>query len=255
MIRLLLFLSFTAFACAQSSNDYVNPIAWVQTSAEYKATALQTYRSATEKLKEALATPTWTAALEQVEPDFHKLPPAVILDLDETVIDNSAMQARLVKEGKVFTGEEWARWVNEKRAGVVPGAVDFLKAAHSLGVAAFYITNRTCSTDANDPTRAVLDHWNIRVPSFRLLCRTDTGDKSPRRAVVARTHRVLLVIGDDFNDFVTAHAADLPSRDRLVETNQTFWGERWFMLSNPMYGSWERAVGMDTKAKIGALRQ
>lgn len=245
-----------AVAPAVSANDTMYAVLWQQTAAEYRGASYQTYRAAEASLARALKEPSWTAALEQ-SGDFSKLPPAIILDLDETVLDNSPMQARMIKESKTFNAQEWERWVKEARAGVVPGALDFLKAAHAQGVAAFYVTNRVCEpAKPDDPTVTVLRKWNIGVPPERLLCRKETGDKSPRRAAVAGTHRILLLVGDDFNDFISvpAEMTNVAGRERLAEANRSYWGERWFILPNPMYGSWERAAGADTKTRYEALR-
>ena len=255
--RLVIFLTICASAYGQpatAATDTVNAVLWNQTAAEYYASAVQAYRNAERQLITALRDPQWTAAVEQTVAEFTKLPPAVILDLDETVIDNSAMQARLIKENKTFNEVEWTRWVKEARAGLVPGAMDFLKVAHGAGVAIFYVTNRQCdATSAADPTVVNLKQLGLPFAATRLFCRTDTSDKSPRRSKIASAHRVLLIIGDDFNDFYTVPQAQLNVRDRLAaaQAHDRYWGDRWFMLPNPIYGNWERALGAN---KLDALR-
>jgi acid phosphatase len=69
--------------------DNLNAVLWVQTSVEYRANSLQAYALAGRLLDDALADPRWTAALEQTGGDYRDLPPAVIVDVDETVLDNS----------------------------------------------------------------------------------------------------------------------------------------------------------------------
>jgi acid phosphatase len=232
-MRYLLFFS-AAILCAQTQEN-LNAVLWMQTAAEYRAAAIQTYKAAEQKLSAALKDRDWTAAVEQ-QPPFRDLPPAVILDLDETVLDNSMFQARNVASGGAFTDETWGKWVAERRAGLVPGALKFLLAAQAKGVEIFYITNRVCTAAADDPTLQMLKALHIPVRSNRLMCKTsvqDASDKSPRRAKVASYHRVLLLIGDDFNDFFG-----------LGRT-------RWFMVPNPTYGSWERSAGPD---KVKTLR-
>src|SRR4051794_1235593 len=101
-----------AFALAMSSRaqtgsyENLNAVLWMQSSAEYRAAALGTYRNAEASLLCALADKTWTAALEQTQPAFD-LPPAVILDLDETVVDNSTLQARLTAEQGTYSEQRW----------------------------------------------------------------------------------------------------------------------------------------------------
>ncbi len=241
--------------------EALNAVLWVQTAAEYKAVSLQTFRSAALQLELALKQPSWTAALEQ-EGRYGDLPPAVILDLDETVLDNSAFRVRLMRERRTYSEAEWEKWVRDRRATAVPGAVEFLTGLQAHGVAAFYLSNRICNpTDASDATAGLVKSLQFPFRPERLLCRgsaSDSGDKSARRAKVAATHRVLLVLGDDLNDFISVAktaggAKALALRDRIVEAHQAFWGTRWFMLPNPVYGSWERAIGEDLKAKIEAL--
>jgi 5'-nucleotidase (lipoprotein e(P4) family) len=238
----------------QTARETVNAVVWAQTAAEAHASAVQTYRAAERQLLIAVKDPDWTAALEQTAGEFAKLPPAVILDLDETVIDNSAMQARLIKENKIYNDDEWTRWVKESKSGLIPGAIDFLRVAQGAGVAIFYVTNRRCDpTNANDPTAVNLKNLGVPFAPQRILCRTDTVDKSSRRMRVANAHRVLLIIGDDFNDFVTVPQAllTLEGRRMFARSLDRYWGDRWFMLPNAMYGNWERVVGPD---KADALK-
>lgn len=249
-----LFLLCAACVSAQpQSHENLNAIAWVQTSAEYAASARQTYAGATLSLKRALADKNWTAAIEQTDA-FQELPPAVILDLDETVLDNSAYQAAILRANKPFSEETWSKWVSEARAGAIPAAIQFLTNAHALGVDLFYVSNRTCSpNDEADGTVRVLRALNVPLEPGRLLCKGDVSDKSPRRQAVARTHRILLLIGDDLGDFLSLPKArqTVECRAAAVAAFGDYWGERWFMLPNPMYGSWERAV----KSKVEALRE
>lgn len=247
----------SATAKASTSHENLNAVVWMQTSAEYRASALQTYRAAEASMMRALKDKNWTAAVEQKRP-VPELPPAVILDLDETVFDNSAFQAKLAMTGSTFTPETWNAWVAEKRAGLVPGAREFLLAAHANGVIPFYVTNRVCDANkADDPTVVLLKAHLLPFRPERLLCKTDTPDKSPRRNLVAAGNRVLLLIGDDINDFITppVYEGSVDARFAAVDAYDRYWGERWFMLPNPTYGSWEAAVGRSLGSKWRALRQ
>jgi 5'-nucleotidase (lipoprotein e(P4) family) len=257
MYRTFLLCLICAGVAAAQTHENLNAVSWVQTAAEYRASAIQTYRAAEASLMRATHDKNWTAAIEQRRP-VADLPPAVILDLDETVFDNSAYQARLTATAGVFSDEGWQKWVAEKQAALVPGARDFLLTAHANGVASFYVTNRVCDPNkADDPTVAVLRTHHLPFRPERLLCKTDTSDKSARRTLVAAGNRILLLIGDDFNDFVSLPRDQSTVADRFaaVDAFERYWGERWFMLPNPTYGSWERAVGTGVDAKRKALRQ
>ena len=116
-----------------ASLELLDATLYVQVSAEYRATAFQAYAQARAQLDAALADPTWTAALEQLD-DVSGLPPAVILDVDETCLDNSEYEARLIRDGTSYGSETWDPWCLEASAQPVPGAVAFCNYAHARGV-------------------------------------------------------------------------------------------------------------------------
>jgi 5'-nucleotidase (lipoprotein e(P4) family) len=241
--------------------ENLNSVLWMQTAVEYKASAVQTYRLAQVALLQGLRDTHWTAALEQ-NGDFENLPPAVILDLDETVLDNSRYEARLTTSGDPYSQAGWTKWEDERNAGLVPGAIDFLQFAHANGVTPIYITNRTCdSSRDDDPTVQVLRKLHLPLDSApdRLFCAKDSkeADKTSRRRLVATKFRILLLFGDQLGDFLTipADEANLEGRERLFLAHQSLWGERWFQLANPMYGSWQAAVGYTVPEKLKHLRQ
>lgn len=221
-------------------HDSLLAVAWVQASAEYEAACRTAYGAAAQSLEEALADRSWTAAVEQ-QGDFAGLPPAIIVDVDETVLDTSAYQARLITSGKRFEPATWGAWVEERKAPAIPGAAEFLRVAAAKGVRVFYISNREAAqAEATRDNLARLgfpDANDLETFYFR-----DAGrgwkDKSPRRAEVARTHRVIFVFGDNLFDFQEKEKATQPEREAIVREKQAWWGARWFMLPNPMYGSW-----------------
>jgi 5'-nucleotidase (lipoprotein e(P4) family) len=224
----------------------LNATLWLQQSVEYRAAALGTYAAARHALDAALADPSWTAATEDVPHDSTQ-PPAVILDLDETALDNSPFQSRVIRAGQTFDAKTWQKWTEEAAAPAVPGAAEFLQYAKSRGVTPFYITNR----DAPEEAPGTLE--NLKRLGFPLMENGENlmlrggrpewkSDKSGRRAHVAASYRVLLLIGDDFNDFQNARDKNAAERDAMFSPTESWWGTRWFMLPNPMYGSWERAI-------------
>lgn len=230
----------------RAGDALVNAVLWVQSAPEYRAVALGTYATARRMLDDALADRTWSAEPQQTG-DFASLPPAVILDLDETSIDNSKFESRVVREGKTYDEKVWQSWVNEAGGGGVPGAPEFLAYCKSRGVTPFYITNRDTTEQAG--TRANVEKlgYPLETSVDNLLVRGDreewkASDKGPRRAWVASQYRVLLLLGDDLNDFANARDKSSVERDRILSDNAARWGRQWFMLPNPMYGSFERAV-------------
>lgn len=218
---------------------------WMQTSAEYEALARQTWATAGELLRVGLADSMWTAAEEQ-QPGFGSLPPAVIVDVDETVLDNSPYAARLIDAGEGYSDESWGRWVNESRARPVPGAVGFARLARELGIEVFYVTNR--NFDLEEGTRRNLLAVGFppgEADDVYLLVREREGwgsDKTTRRAFVAAQYRVLLLVGDDLRDFVSGANSGRQTRAALINQHESKWGSKWIILPNPTYGSWERAL-------------
>lgn len=237
-------------ATVQGANDNLNAVLWVQRSQEYRANALQTWRAAAAQLDRALADPSWTALLPEEGGQLQtpKLKPAVIVDIDETVLDNSPYQARLVRDGGSYDDVSWDAWVSEAKAGAVPGALEFARAATARGVTMIYISNRTEHMKA-----VTLD--NLRRLGFPVAndevylglgkhvpdCEQHGSEKACRRQWVARQYRVLMQVGDQISDFAAISANTQAGRDALLQDHQGWIGQRWWMLPNPTYGGWEPA--------------
>ena len=232
----------SAAAPCNPGHSILNATLYVQSAAEYRANATQTYAAARRALDEALADPSRVGALEETNSDPSQ-PPAVIVDADETVLDNTPFEARVIQAGMTYDEKVWKQWTSEGAAGAIPGAAEFLAYADSKGVKVFYITNR----DEDERPGTVANLRKLGYPldadaSNLLLRENKESDKSPRRKRVADHYRVLLMAGDDFNDFANVRRAPWAERDALVTKMKDWWGTRWFMLPNPMYGSWEHAA-------------
>lgn len=220
---------------------------WIQTSGEYEAISAQTYRQVVDRMKEALVDPSWTAAIEQEGADYESLPPAIVVDVDETVLDNSPYEARLVESGESFSEESWNAWCREAAAKPLVGALGFAREAEALNVTIFYVTNRDASVE--EVTWKNLERAGFPLDdSFDVLMTKGEkeswgSDKTTRRAEIAKTHRILLLLGDDLNDFATGFRADNPEdRRELVREHREKWGRKWHVFPNPVYGSWEASL-------------
>lgn len=200
-------------------------IHWFRNSAEMRGIYLEVYRLASEQLDKV--------ASENAPGSW-----AVIMDADETAIDNSTFQLEL--GSKTYTEAAWKDWVYRKAAPALPGVVDFTRLVHHLGGKLVIVTNR--NNDYCEPTRE-----NIRSDSIEadlVLCRTSTTDKNPRFESVAagtaspalRPLKVLMWFGDNIQDF--PHATQ-SLRDG-ADAGYSNFGKIWFLLPNPMYGSWEK---------------
>ena len=256
---------------AQESGENLKGTLWTQTSIERRAVCLQAYEIATLRLDEALRDRSWTASAEQAAIDpakWRDLPPALLIDVDETALDNSPYEARRIRDGLGHSPERFEAWVREGKATALPGAVEFTKEARAKGVAVLYLTNR--SIEMEPPTRAnlesvgfPLDSGDDAVVSRGELDESGAADKGERRKQLAAKYRIVLLVGDDLGDFLANPRTKLEERERMVAAYSEWWGRRWIVLPNPSYGSWEdsllgadrvAAADVRRKKKLAALR-
>ena len=226
----------------RDTHEDLNSVLWVQTSGEFWALTSTTYNNAQVLLEQAKSQKSWSAALEQ-RPGYENLPEAVILDLDETVLDNSPAQGQSVLDRTGYLQDRWEVWVHTMAAAALPGAQSFIAGAEKNGVKAFFITNRSLSEQ--EDTLKNLAALGIAASDDTVLCVGENGwtsDKTARRAEIAKSYRVLLLVGDDMNDFVSTAKLTPPQRLALAKTHADRWGKSWILLPNTMYGSWERAL-------------
>jgi len=245
---------------------------WMNSSVEFRSSAEGIYRAALQALRQGLADPAWSAEPSQAG-DLSGLPPAVVMDIDETVLDNSAAEARMLLQHmcpKNFPAV-WDAWLTEHAAPAIPGAAAFIRAARELKdgqgrpVRVFLITNRECASrgDAGSScpqktdTLANLRALGLDAPLLEdeLMLRGEqhgwVGEKLARRLVVGDQHRIVLNIGDDLADFIPdVRRLSLLEREHARCRHRDWWGTRWFVLPNPMYGSWQRALGPDLDAAL-----
>lgn len=245
-------LAALAACAAPPADERLHSTLWVQTSAEYAVASLQVYALAAAQADAAIADPEWTA-LPDVQSREPGLPVAVITDVDETILDNSAFTARNILADRQYTGEAWDRWVSEQRADAVPGAVRYLDwLATQRGVTVFYVTRRKSIHEA--ATRG-----NLAKLGFPLSATVDTllmdderpdwgSHKNTRRREIANRYRVIQVFGDNLSDFMDLPATASPEiRLQRARENEPMWGTRWFLIPNPIYGDWETSLmdGLD----------
>jgi len=257
-------VSGTAAADEVTGREQLNATLWMQIAPEYRALVQQAYRIASEKIA---TPPPGSAAVEQADvpaDQLARLPTAVVLDLAETVLDNTVYQARLVHDHKSFDLQSWSEWVMAAQAEALPGAREFIATARKLGHTVFYITNRDCkvpATTATDPCPAKTATMKNLVAlgidpapdPEHMLVRNERPEwngslKTHRRAAIAANYRIIAMVGDDLGDFVDPKLFK-GDRARL----EPRFGRSWFILPNPIYGSWDD--GVDTlDAKLAALQ-
>ena len=229
----------------------LNATLWAQGTVEHDMAYRGIYAQATRQLAVALKQRDWDALPKSERKKPAKgLKPAVIVDVDETVLDNSPYQARLIRDGREFDEFTWDQWCREQRALALPGALEFAQAAAAKGVTVFYLTNRAQHLD--EATLANLRSAGFPVAEKETVflglgtvvdgCEANGSDKGCRRELIGRRYRVLALVGDQLGDFIDVESNTVGARAETVKPYANWFGERWFMLPNPTYGSWDSAV-------------
>jgi len=233
----------TADAPAEEGAGVSNPLAWAvawkQTAAEYRALCYQAFNVATMQLDRALA---------RRQPGDRPL--AIITDLDDTVLHAPSYWGHLVDQGLDFFDDAiWDAWVREDRVVAAPGARAFLTHAAANGVEVFYITNR----DQGEDTFALaLGHLRVLDLPFadaaHLTVLRETSDKTAARETVASAFDVVLLLGDNLNDFSRDYyLTDVDARIARTDADRDAFGHRFIVLPNPTDGHWVRAIFGDSE--------
>lgn len=235
-------------------HEDLDAVLWIQTSAEYDAIARQTFRAARAAVGDALVDATWTASVEQQtlasdQPEgwLAKLPPAVVMDVDETVLDNSKFQTGLIEDGGEYTRDGWKAFVKRKVSTPIPGAVEFVRSCRVAGVTPIFVTNREHEVEPETRENLVAAGLMEKDDPDLIFTKLEkdewTSDKQTRREFLASKYRILLLLGDDLNDFVaTAYHSSSKVRRETGDKYKNWFGEKWFALPNPNYGGWEQSL-------------
>jgi 5'-nucleotidase (lipoprotein e(P4) family) len=167
---------------------------------------------------------------------------AVVVDVDETILDNSRFQARLIVNNSAFNSKEWVAWCNSAKATAIPGALEFLRYAAGRGVRVFYVTNR--ENPEKPGTVANLKQLGFPgVSDETVVLRAGVSSKEPRRQKISERYRIVLLCGDNLNDFTNLfEGKTTEERNAAVDAARRKFGTQFIVLPNPMYGDWENAV-------------
>ncbi len=223
-LTLLSPLAIAAEAAEAPAHTSETALKWVRDSAEYHGLTTQTYRAA-------------LGAVRRQSKKLKKGQWAVILDVDETVLDNSTYQLERHAYGLPYDSPSWHAWCRREAAAAIPGAKDFVDGVRSLGGTVVYLTNRKDVVAA--PTQANLVAEGLWTDGDLLCPRTETSDKAPRRAAVragtggcttGKPLAVVAYLGDSWED--------LPRDGEDGGARMDELGKRFFVLPNPLYGHW-----------------
>ncbi len=247
----------------RDTHERMHAVLWMQQAAEYKVLTASTFESAKTALAQAKTIPSWTAEPTQTG-NYQSLPKtAVILDIDETVLDNSPFQGKLIHDRVDYDQARWDAWSKAHQASAIEGAKDFVDFARAEGVDVFFITSRT-QLEESDTLENLVNAKLLPTGSSAdsILCKGENNwpsEKEERRKFIAQTHRILLLIGDDLGDFLPK--VNVPPADRWILANKNIrhFGKDWFLLPNAIYGSWERNLPLGTAStdaeKLDAKRK
>lgn len=246
-IPILLLFAVAAFGQETPKADLEYQVAatlYQQKAAEYRALAYQAFNLARLRLDKDLD----RRSVARLPRDERRKQRAIVVDIDETVLDNSPAQAASIRTGTPFNQRDWYAWGRMETAKAIPGAVEFLNYAVSKGVKVLYVSNRDEAQKAETVS-------NLKKAGFRdigddnVFLRQKNADgknistKTPRRKFVSDKYRIVLLMGDNLDDFsdVFEHKT---IADRFAETDRYRheWGKLWIVLPNAMYGTWENAI-------------
>lgn len=214
----------------------INAVEWMQNSGEYRALCYQAFELGRIRLNRIL------------KEDTSKKPKAIVLDIDETVLDNSPLEAYIIANGMNNFKKVWKEWVGRAEAEPLAGAVDFLNEAKEKGVTIFYITNR--SEDEKRATVENLKRFNFPfADNEHIIMKHKSSDKEERRENVAEKYDIILLFGDDLNDFSDIfYYKDRSKRARdIVDENREKFGQKFILLPNAMYGDWNNELKRELK--------
>jgi len=220
-----------AYTQKDINEQLVMALLWMQTSAEYRELCYQAFNMAAMVVDKAVAS---AKAGDK--------PLAVVSDLDEALLDNSAFDAGLVGRDAAYSGKAWTEWEKAAQALAIPGAVDFVKYAASKKVEVFYVTNR-------DQAGFEGTLKNLATLGFpfadekHLFVSSGSSNKQPRFDQVGKDYSIIAYIGDNANDTpMGSYHKSMKDRNALVDQNKDKFGAAYIVIPNPSYGDWESAI-------------
>lgn len=228
-----------AAAQAKADNEYqAGATLYMQKAAEYRALTYQAFNLARWQLDADLA----GKNKKEIPKSERKKPRAVMVDIDETVLDNSPAQAYGIKNRLPFELKSWYAWGEMRKAKAIPGAVDFANYAMSKGVKVFFVSNRD-----EVQKQATIDNLkSVGFPDItadNVLLRTGESSKEGRRQVILQKYRIVFFVGDNLDDHAQVfERKSIVDRFAEVDRARELFGKRYIVLPNAMYGTWESAI-------------
>ncbi|MBD2665129.1 acid phosphatase (Class B) [Richelia sinica FACHB-800] len=251
-----------AFTNKQLNEQSLMAVNWVQQSGEYRALVYQAFNIGKIIFD--------TAKTKNISR------PAVIVDIDETVLDNSPYQAGLFDTNNGFELQSWNKWLKAAKAKAVPGSVEFVNYVNSNGGKVFFISNRDAKSTKdgkiNDLEAATINNLKsvgftgvneqtvlLRGEFSKVINGKENNSKQWRLDAInngiadGNKHTIVAFVGDSLNDFDEAAGRNNQQRRDYVDKNRNSYGvfditnagmiqPAYIAIPNPMYGNWE--IGM-----------
>jgi 5'-nucleotidase (lipoprotein e(P4) family) len=229
--------------------DYTTAVLWQQHSGEFRALAFQAYNFARLSLLPRIA------GADKAKKN------CVVVDVDETVLDNSPFQGYEIQHHKIFDQKDWVNWTSKGIADTVPGALGFLTFAASQQVETFYLSNRGIS-EIEGTLKNLQTLGFPNADKAHMLFKTNTSDKDPRRKALLEQYNILMLCGDNLSDFSNVFYREGKNTIEQVNAAQQAFGTQFIVLPNPMYGDWEKQFYKEDKqsdqekadARLGGLK-
>ena len=206
---------------------------WMRTSAEYRALAYQGYNVAMNLVKMAVT-----------DPSHQRKPLAIVLDADETVVDNTKLMGESIASGNGrFDAPWWRQAVHQGKSQAMPGAVEFLNEVHKQGVEIFYVSNRYAPVNYDATVQNFKELGFPSVDKDHVLLFEKDSDKQPRFDMIAKKYYVVLYMGDNAGDFpIGTKGKTLAERNAIIDEHKEDFGTTFVVFPNPAYGSWVSAL-------------
>ena len=206
---------------------------WMRTSAEYRALAYQGYNVAMNAVKMAVT-----------DPSHQRKPLAIVLDADETVVDNTKLMGESIANGNGrFDAPWWRQAVHQGKSQAMHGAVEFLNEVHKQGVEIFYVSNRYAPVNLDVTIQNFKELGFPSVDKDHVLLFEKDSDKQPRFDAIAKKYYVVLYMGDNAGDFpIGTKGKTLAERNAIIDEHKEDFGTTFVVFPNPAYGSWVSAL-------------
>lgn len=206
---------------------------WMRTSAEYRALAYQGYNVAMNAVKMAVT-----------DPSHQRKSLAIVLDADETVVDNTKLMGESIANGNGrFDAPWWRQAVHQGKSQAMPGAVDFLNEVHKQGVEIFYVSNRYAPVNLDVTIQNFKELGFPSVDKDHVLLFEKDSDKQPRFDMIAKKYYVVVYMGDNSGDFpIGTKGKTLAERNSIIDGYKEDFGTTFVVFPNPAYGSWVSAL-------------